>query len=187
MTSPNLLDSILRMPVVTEKAISAEECEKMAIGLENGYVYDLLSSVIFESEEILSIDPRQRRKKILELAAEIIVRALGAEAASIRLLEPKSLRMLNFGSFGLEDANRAAAVPALDSISGLVAQKKSSITVPSILQDPLYKNKEIVHLKGYHSLLAVPLLIPSFIAEKSDFIGSLQIYYKEENRHLQQN
>ncbi len=90
--------------------------------------------------------------------------------------------MLNFGSFGLDDANRAAAVPALDSISGLVAQKKSSVTVPSILKDPLYKNKEIVPLKGYHSLLAVPLLIPSFIAEKSDFIGSLQIYYKEENR-----
>ncbi|MEJ2689152.1 MAG: GAF domain-containing protein, partial [Deltaproteobacteria bacterium] len=184
MPFPNLLDSVLRLPVVIENKISLEHCREITKALEEGYVYDLLSSVILESESILALDPRQRRKKILEQAAETIVRALGAEAASIRLLEPKTLRMLNFGSFGLEDAMRAAAVPALDSISGMVAQKKSSVAVPSILQDPLYKNKDIVHLKGYHSLLAVPLLIPSFIAEKNDFIGSLQIYYKEDNRQF---
>lgn len=182
MPSPNLLDFIVKLPVVADNDISLEDCKEIALELEDGYVYDFLSTVILESEQILAINPQQRRKKILEIAAEIIVRALGAEAASIRLLEPKTLKMLNFGSFGLEDANRAAAVPALDSISGLVAQKQSSIAVPSILQDPLYKNKDIVHLKGYHSLLAVPLHIPSFVWQKNDFIGSLQIYYPEDNR-----
>jgi len=182
MPDPSLLSFLLQLPVIKHRGLTQEECRQLANSLEDGYVFDFLSTVILESEEILSIDPRQRLKKILEIAAKNIVKDLGAEAATIRLLEPNTLRMLNFGSFGLEDADRVAAIPAQNSISGQVVQKRSSIAVPSILNDPLYQNKGIVHLKGYHSLLAVPLLIPSFVSDKSDLIGSLQIYYKEENR-----
>jgi len=184
MPELSLLSFLLDLPVLKECGLSVEEYRRLAADLEDGYLFNLLSRVILESEEILAINPRQKRKSILGIAAKNIVKDLGAEAASIRLLEPRSLRMLNFGSYGLEDADRAAAIPVRNSIAGLVVQQRKSIAVPSILKDPLYRNKKIVPMKGYHSLLAVPLLIPSFVSDKSDFIGSLQIYYREDNREF---
>lgn len=162
--------------------VTDEEYSDFIRSIEQEFLVEFLSSVIRESEEILAIDPHLERKKILELAAANIVRDLNAEAATIRLFDPKSLKMLNFGSYGLEGHERASTVPAMGSIAGKVARENNSIQVPSILKDPLYQNKEIVKQKGYHSLLAVPLRMPSFVGPSDDILGSLQIYYKEDNR-----
>lgn len=152
--------------------------------VENSYLQQFLSKIIQESETILAIDPSLDPRTILETAARNIVAALDAEAASIRLYEPSGLKMISFGAFAMDDSGRTAAVPVNDSIAGKVVSERKSIAVPSILKDPLYKNKAIVAEKGFHSLLAIPLVIPGFVSGKSDMLGSLQIYYRTEDRQF---
>ena len=165
-------------------ALSPAERDELTSLIEEEYLFDFLSSIIQESEEILTIDPNLDRRVILELAAEKIVRNLKAEAASIRLFDPKSFKMLTFGAFGLRDSERATAIPVKKSIAGRVVEENRSILVPSIMKDPLYREKTIVAQKGYNSLLAVPLRMPSFVGSIEDILGSLQIYYLEDDRQF---
>ena len=157
---------------------------KLISTIEEEFLAGFLTSVISESEEILAIDPRQPRQKILEEAAERIVKDLNAVAATIRFFDPQSLKMLSFGAYGMEGYESQEAIPAGDSIAGLVVRENKSILVPDILLEPTYKNKQIVAAKGYQSLMAVPLRLPSFISRSRDLLGSLQIYYREKGRHF---
>ncbi len=152
--------------------------------IEDDVLFDFLSSIIQESEEILTINPLLARREILELAAKNIVCDLDAAAASIRLFDPKSFKMLTFGAQGLKDSERTAALPVKESIAGRVVVEGRSIIVPSILKNSLYKEKKIVAQKGFHSLIAVPLCMPSFVGSNDDILGSLQIYYLEDDRHF---
>jgi signal transduction histidine kinase len=154
----------------------------LAIVLEEELLPQVLSELIEETEEIMGIDPDLPEKKILEIAAERIVLNLHAEAASIRLFDPDTLRMTSFGSFRYTEDERIMAIPFHDSIAGRVVKENRSIQVPSILKDPYYKDKEIVERRGFRSLLAVPLRIPRFMGSNDDVLGSLQIYFKEDNR-----
>lgn len=172
------------LALLEQCSLSEDDLKRLAGTLEDDYLTGFLSSVILESEEILAIDPANDPKTILETAARAIVKNLGAEAASLRLFEPKSLRMINFGSFGFQEGEREDAIPARESIAGRVVEEKRSIPVPSILKNDLYRNKDIVRSRGFHSLLAVPLLIPSFVSEANDLLGSLQIYYTQDDRHF---
>ena len=164
--------------------ISSEDRDELTRFLEDDVLLDFLASIIQESEEILSINPLLARRKILELAARNIVRDLDAAAASIRLFDPKSFKMLAFGAEGLKDSERTAALPVKESIAGRVVEKAKSIVVPSIMKNPLYKEKKIVAQKGFHSLIAVPLKMPSFVGSDGDILGSLQIYYLEDDRYF---
>jgi signal transduction histidine kinase len=170
-------------PLYRKLELSAVERAEL-IRAEENFLVQFISTVIHEAEEVMGIDPRQPLRTLLEIAAERIVHSLEAEAASIRLFDPKSLKMLSFGSAGLGNYERLEAVPVEDSISGEVVNQNRSITVPSILKDPRYKNKEVVHRKGFHSLMAVPMRIPRFLDPASDLLGSLQIYYREEDRRF---
>lgn len=169
---------LYRKPDLTE----AERAEVLRV--EEDYLIKVLTTVIHEAEEVMGIDPRLPLRKILEIAAARIADSLNAEAASIRIFDPKSLKMLTFGASGFGDYERLAAIPAADSIAGKVVSENHSIVVPSILQDPLYKDKEIVAKKGFHSLLAVPMRIPRFMDPADDLLGALQIYYREEGRQF---
>ena len=162
--------------------LSETEIDALAGVIEEKYLVWFLSDIIRQAEEIMAIDPRLSQKKILALAAEKIVTNLDAAAATIRIFDQKSLRMTSFGAFGISDSKRLASVPVMNSISGLVVQERKSIVVPNILKDPLYKDKKISTCKGFHSLLAVPLLIPTTTGEGYDLLGTLQIYYREEDR-----
>lgn len=164
--------------------LTEAETEALIAAIEEKYLVWFLSDVIRQAEEVMAIDPRLSQKKILEIAAEKIVANLDAAAATIRIFDQKSLRMTSFGAFGISDSQRLASVPVLNSISGLVAQERKSIAVPNILKDPLYKDKKISKCKGFHSLLAVPLLIPTATGEGYDLLGTLQIYYREEDREF---
>jgi len=154
------------------------------VQLIEDYLSEFLSSVIHESEEILSIDPNLNRLEILKVAAERIARTLKSEAASIRLFDPVSFKMHSFGAYGIQDSQRASSIPVKGSISGKVVEENRSIVVPSIMCDPLFKSKKIVAQKGLHSLIAVPLQMPSFLGIDQGALGSLQIYYKEDNRNF---
>jgi signal transduction histidine kinase len=163
--------------------ISSSERHEL-IQLIEDYLFEFLSSVILESEEILAIDPNLNRKEIIEVAAEKIAKNLKAEAASIRLFDPISFKMHSFGAYGIQDSERSATIPVKGSIAGKVVEENRSIIVSSIMRDPLFKSKEIVAQKGFHSLIAVPLQMPSFVGINESILGSLQIYYKEDNRQF---
>jgi signal transduction histidine kinase len=171
-------------PLPEQFHLSASQTAALATVIEEQYLVWFLSDVIRQAEEIMAIDPRLAQKRILEIAAEKIVADLDAGAATIRLFDQESLRMTSFGAFGVEDYERLASVPVQHSVSGRVVQEKKAVTVPSILKDPLYKDKQIIRNRGFHSLLAVPLLIPTFMGEQNDLLGTLQIYYREEDRHF---
>jgi signal transduction histidine kinase len=164
--------------------LSAEQAHHLGATIEQGFLVEFLEKVIRDSEDILAIDPNLERRTILELAAAKIVKDLKAEAASIRLLDARTLKMLSFGSFGLADFKRTSTIPVAKSIAGLVVRQGASIVVPSIKQNPLYQSKMIIATKGFNSLIAVPLRIPSFVSDADDILGSLQIYYREEGREF---
>ena len=164
--------------------LSAEQKQQLLSTIEEGFLGQFLEKVILESEEILAIDPQLERRTILELAAAKIVKDLEAGAASIRLLDARSLKMLSFGSFGLEEFAPTSPVPVEKSIAGQVVRQGVSIVVPNIRKDRLYQSKKIIATRGFNSLLAVPLRLPSFGGEEGDILGSLQIYYREEDREF---
>jgi len=164
--------------------LSEEQNHQLATTIEQEFLAEFLEKIILESEDILAIDPNLARRIILEQAATKIVKDLKAEAASIRLLDARTLKMLSFGSSGLEDFKRVATVPLSKSIAGLVVQEGRSIVVPNIKRNRLYRSKKIIATKGFNSLIAVPLRIPSFVSDTDDILGSLQIYYREEDRRF---
>lgn len=180
----SLSDSLLQSSVFEQLNLSREEKEALAKYIDEKIVTDFFSKVVGEIDEIMSIDPSFQQRKILEIAAEKIVKYLGAQAASIRLFNPKTHDMTAFGSYQFSEDQRTLAVPFKDSISGMVVRGNRSITVSSILRDPLYKNKAIVYERNLHSLLAVPIRIPRFMETGGDLLGSIQIYYTEDNREF---
>ena len=173
-----------KSPLQRKLNLSPSDLAELARIIDEDYFQECLGEVVKEVEEIVNIDPALPGEKILEQAAGIIVKAMNAEAVSIRLLDPTSLRMLSFGSSGLDDYNRPSSIPARDSIAGKVVRENRSIPVSSICGNTTYKDKKIVEEKGFHSLLAVPLHIPKFSATQSDIFGAMQIYYRKDNRHF---
>jgi signal transduction histidine kinase len=174
-----------RNPAFQEIASREASCGSAVSAVAMDCTYWFLSKVMRETEEVMEIDPGLDQKKILEIAAELIVRDLGAAAASIRLFDPESFRMLTYGSHGMAEEQRMVSVPFEQSIAGKVVRENRSIVVASILKDPLYQDKEIVKKRGFHSLLAVPLRIPTFLAPGGDLLGSLQIYFLEDDRQFE--
>ena len=182
---PKTLGAFLEeTPFCRSLSLSPEEKDELIRLIEEEYLFEFLAGIIRESEEILNIDPTLDRRLILELAARLIVHDLKAQAASIRLFDPKSFKMLTFGAFGLMDSERATAIPVKKSIAGRVVEGMRSVVVKSIMKDPLYREKKIVAQKGFNSLLAVPLKMPSFVGSTDDILGSLQIYYLEDDREF---
>ncbi|NDY42987.1 GAF domain-containing sensor histidine kinase [Dissulfurirhabdus thermomarina] len=171
-------------PGIRDLALPGDVLERLAQLLEEDFLADFLGGLIRETEAVMAVDPRLPLKDILRIAAERIVRGLGAKAASIRLFDPETLQMTSFGGFGIPDTDREREVPVADSVAGLVVRENRSIPVPSILDSPHYRDKDVVRRRGVRSLLAVPLRIPSFFEGEGDVLGSLQIYYEADHRRF---
>ena len=180
----NLGDFLSASDFFNKLPLTKEQRQQLVLMIEEEFLLEFLANVISESEEILAIDPTFARQEILERAAQKIVKDLNAAAASIRLFDPKSFKMLTFGAHGLKDTEREAAIPVKSSIAGKVIENNKSIIVPNIMENPLFKSKRIAAKKGFNSLMAVPLRMPSFVGSKEDILGSLQIYYTENNRYF---
>lgn len=177
-----LSEFLAQIPFFQRPSLCPEERAELIRVVEEEYLVSFLTAIVREAEEIMAIDPLLPRRTILELAAKSIVADLNGAGATIRLFDPESLTMTSFGAHGLDDCDRLAAVPVEDSISGSVIKEKRSIQVASILKDPCYKDKEIVVKKGFHSLLAVPLFQPTFLGSEPEMLGSLQIYYWQDDK-----
>ena len=178
------LEDFFSQHLLQKGNLSEGQLQELINTVESEYQSWFLSTIIQEIEEIMSIDPSLSFREILEVAAERIVHNLAADAATIRLFDPDSLRLTSFGSYGVSDYQRLSTIPVKNTISGLVVQEQRSIAVPSILKEPLFQNKDIVKSWGFNSLLAVPLVMPLPKPSGNDLLGSLQIYYKENDRHF---
>lgn len=121
-------------PFTSNLPLNSEERRNLAAVIEEDYLTTFITAVIHESEEIMAIDPLLPRGQILEIAASMLVKNLNAQAASIRLFDPDSHRMLSSATCNLDDYLRRTTIPFKDSIAGDVVRGNRSIPVPSILK-----------------------------------------------------
>ncbi len=152
--------------------------------LEEHVIYDFLGRVIRQVDEIVDIDPDLAEPRILEIATQYMVDFLDAQSASVRIYDPLTEQMLNYGSFPLDEHSRETYVPLEGSIAGEVARTRKPCLVPNILVDGRYRDKNVIRRKGVHSLLAVPLEIPRFFPHERDTAGVIQIYYRQKDRNF---
>jgi len=177
-----LVESI--MADVKEKGcnFSLEEVAAVVDLIKDEVLYRYVDRLISQVETILEINPSLTEKEILQEVAKSIVEYLQAEAASIRIYNPDREAMVAFGTYPSLEDDQERAIPFEDTIAGEVVKTRRSYFVPNILREEKYKNKERVFNRGIHSMLAVPISIPRFSLRDVDIEGSLQIYYREEDK-----
>jgi len=163
-------------------SFSLEEVATVVDLIKEEVLYRYVDRLISQVETILEINPSLMEKEILQAVAKSIVEYLGAEAASIRIYDPDREEMVAFGAYPPSGDDQEAAIPFEDTIAGEVVRTRRSYYVPNILREEKYKNKERVLKRGIHSMLAVPISIPRFSLKDVDIEGSLQIYYREEDK-----
>jgi signal transduction histidine kinase len=163
-------------------SFSLEEVAEVVDLIKEEVLYRYVDQLISQIETILEINPSLTEKEILQAVAKSIVEYLGAEAASIRIYDPDREEMVAFGAHPALEDDQETAIPFEDTIAGEVVKTHQSYYVPNILREEKYKNKERVLKRGIHSMLAVPISIPRFSLKDVDIEGSLQIYYREEDK-----
>ncbi len=177
-----LIDSIMARLKEEGCDLSEKEVALVVSLIKEKVLFHYVDQVIHQADTIVDINPSLTEKKILETLTRNVVEYLGAEAASIRIYNPRKEEMISFGSYPGEGEDREEAIPFEDTIAGDVVKNRKSYFIPSILKEEKYKNKEKVQKQGIHSMLAVPISIPRFSLKDVDTEGCLQIYFKEDEK-----
>jgi len=179
-----LLEYIKECPVLKRCSFSEDETKELVSYLKKNCISKPIENIIRMVEDVINIDPLLNWKDILEQATKKIVEFLNADAASIRIFDQESGKLVAFGSYQYSNEVRQKAIPIEQSVAGKVIMSGKSYLVPSILLEPDYKNKEIVYEYGFNSLIAIPIKIQSLTQDGKDIIGTIQIYYKENNKEF---
>jgi signal transduction histidine kinase len=158
--------------------------EHLGTCLKNTFLPDFLDEITSPIDEITEINPDLPEPEILTRATQSMVGFLGALSSSVRIYDPNTGQMLSYGSFPFREASRATYIPLEDTIAGEVVKSQKTCLVPSILNEPLYQDKEVIYGRGAHSLMAVPFTIPRFFPHEREMVGVIQIYYAEEDREF---
>jgi GAF domain-containing protein len=174
-----LIKFLKSSPVLIQYHLSEEEIKELASYLRKHFISATIGQVVRLVEEVISIDPSLEWKEILEAAAKKLVDFLHAEAASIRIFDPETGKLVAFGSHQYAETDRVKSIPVEKSVAGKVIRSGKSYLVPNILLEPDYANKDVVREHGFNSLMAIPINIPGFLKNESDIQGTIQIYYKE--------
>jgi signal transduction histidine kinase len=169
-------------PTLNKYHLSEEEIRELADYLRKNCISSKVEEVIRMVEEIISIDPTLDWREILEAAAKKIIDFLHAAAASIRIFDPETDKLVAFGSHQYSETGRAKSIPVEKSVAGKVIKSGKSYLVPNIMSEPDYTNKDIVKEHGFNSLMAIPMHIPGFLKNEPAIQGTIQIYYKEKDR-----
>jgi signal transduction histidine kinase len=179
-----LIKFLKSSPTLAKYHLSQEEISELAHYLRKNCISAKVEEVIKMVEEIISIDPTMDWKDILEAAAKKIVDFLHAAAASIRIFDPDTGKLVSFGSHQYSETGRAKSIPVERSVAGKVLKTGKSCLVPNILMEPDYSNKDIVKEHGFNSLMAIPMHIPGFLKNEPAIQGIIQIYYREKDREF---
>jgi signal transduction histidine kinase len=177
-----LSDYLRSNPIIAKHNLSDREIDDLSCYIRKIFPSSQVEEVIRMVEEVIGISPALGWKEILETVARKVVEFLNAEAATIRVFDPETGRLVAFGSFQYADMTRLKDIPVEKSVAGKVIRSGKSYIVPNILSEPDYQNKDIVKNYGFNSLMAVPIQIPRFLENKPDIQGTIQIYYKEKDR-----
>ena len=177
-----LLDYLRSNPIIAKHNLSDQEINDLAGYIRKIFPSSQVEEVIRMVEEVIGISPALGWKEILETVARKVVEFLNAEAATIRVFDPETGRLVAFGSYQYAEIARLKDIPVEKSVAGKVIKSGKSYLVPNILSEPDYQNKGIVEEYGFNSLMAVPIQIPRFLENKPDIQGTIQIYYKEKDR-----
>ncbi|NIQ38113.1 MAG: GAF domain-containing protein, partial [Proteobacteria bacterium] len=180
----DLVDYLKKNPALRKSELSEDDLKELAQAIHEDVVADNIRTVIDEAEHIITIDPSLTEKEILTAAVKDIAQFLQADAASIRIYDPVKHQMESYGSYRHEESIREHAVPYEDSIAGEAMKTEKSITIPNILKEPRYKNKDIMTRLGLNSMMAVPFHIHRFSMAERDIRGTIQVYYKESDRRF---
>jgi len=171
-------------PTLAEYHLSEDEIQEVAEYLGKYCISIQLDEIIRMVEDLLGIDPTLEWKEILTVAARKIVEFLDAAAASIRIFDAETDKLIAFGAYQYAETNRLKSIPVEKTVAGKVIRSGKSYLVPNILAEPDYKNKDIVKEYGFNSLMAVPINIPGFHKDEPDVKGAIQIYYLDNDREF---
>ena len=180
----NLIEALKREPWAQDASGDEEFWESLTDWLETHLLTAFLDQITKQVDEIVDIDPDLPEQNILVRATKYIVEFLGASSASVRIYDPQSEQMLSYGSYPSHEKYRETYVPFEGSIAGEVVKSGKPCLVPNILSDQRYEDKRVVHTRGIHSLMAIPLEIPRFFPTERDTRGVIQIYFPEKDREF---
>lgn len=169
---------------IAKHNLSEDEIQQIAEYLQKYCISFQVEEIVRMVEDILGIDPTLEWKEILASAAQKIVEFLHAAAASIRIFDPETDRLVAFGAYQYAETNRLKRISVEKTVAGKAIKSGKSYLVPNILSEPDYKNKAIVKEYGFNSLMAVPIKIPAFHEDEPDVYGAIQIYYRENDREF---
>lgn len=169
------------IPTLARCNLSEQEINDLAEYLKKN-ISQSLEEIVKMVEEVISIDPTLGWKEILEIFTKKIVEFLGASAASIRIFDPETGKLVAFGSHRYDETGRSKSISIEKTVAGKVLMSGKSYLVPNIMLEPDYENKDIVIEYGFNSLMAIPIIIPKFLTSTSDIQGTIQIYYTDINR-----
>lgn len=152
--------------------------------LETYVLAPFLNLLAGEIEGVLGIDPSQKEEYILQKVTEKMVQFLGAQSGSVRIFDPHTKQLLNYGSYPSEEEIRERYVPVEGTIAGEVLKTKRPYVAEDLLEDEKFQNKEIALRKQAFSLIAVPFDIPKFHPNERDNFGVIQLYFRERGRRF---
>ena len=180
-----IVDYLKSNPILAKYNLSEQEFNDLAGYIRKYFLSAQVEEVIKMVEDVISISPTLAWKEILETVARKVVEFLHAGAATIRIFDPETERLVALGSYQYTETDRLKDIPVEKSVAGKVIKSRKSYLVPNILLEPDYLDKDIVKRHGFNSLIAVPLNIPRFLENKPDIQGTIQVYYKEINRKFE--
>ncbi|MEA2039196.1 MAG: GAF domain-containing protein, partial [Thermodesulfobacteriota bacterium] len=178
----NLVKKIQNEPWAQDASLGSDFWFHLMQWIEQDVMCDFLEQVIAQVDEIVNINPDLNEPQILENATRLMVEFLGAHSGSVRIYDPQTEQMLSYGSYPSKEDTRERYIPLEGSIAGKVVETRRPCLVPDMLDEELYLNKEIVYIKGVHSLMAIPIEIPRFFPRERDAVGVIQFYYEAKGR-----
>ncbi|MFH1351697.1 MAG: GAF domain-containing sensor histidine kinase [Pseudomonadota bacterium] len=180
--SEELVKAILKEDWARGLAVKEDFWGQVVKWVEERFLPDFLSHFAQRVDEIIEINPELSEPEILAKATWHMVDFLGAHSASVRIYDPNTEQMLSYGSYPHDIDSRETLIPLEGSVAGEVVKTRRTYLVSNILEERLYKDKDVVERRGSNSLMAVPLEIPRFYPHERDTVGVIQIYYPENNR-----
>ena len=117
---------------------------------------------------------------VLNLALRLVVDAVGAERASILMLDTGSGKLIYRAALGAEEKLPLGGVITRfsqgEGLAGWVIEKREAVIVPDIRQDPRWVESRSGSERKYRSALAVPLVVGD------EVLGALLLFHTQPDR-----
>jgi len=114
---------------------------------------------------------------VLNLALGLVVDAVGAERASILMMDSESGRLIYRAALGAGDRLPIGGVPTRfspgEGLAGWVVEHREAVIVPDIRHDPRWLESRSSDDREYRSALAVPLVV------SDEVLGVLLLFHLE--------